>query len=243
MGRRILGVMVSTAMAALVSATVARAAELHGKVRMEASQAPSPKRIRLDADPKCKAAHPAGLDDDHYRVDGSGDVADAVVYVRKGLPKGATFPTPAEPVTLDQVGCRYVPKVFGIQTKQRLRVVNSDDTLHNVHAIAKRNPGFNIGMPVKGMVNDQKSFGNPEVAVRIKCDVHPWMAAYAAVLPHPFFSVSGADGTYTIPNLPAGDYTIEVWHARLGRARQEIHLGAEESKTLDFSIGGGRGSE
>jgi hypothetical protein len=72
--------------------------------------------------------------------------------------------------------------------------------------------------------------------VAIKCDVHPWMNGYAGVLPHPFFAVSGADGSYTIKGLPPGDYTVEAWHEKLGTQTSKVTVGAKESKSVDFKF-------
>ena len=229
-------------MAALVAlsfvvAPLAHAGTLKGTVTYGGDKMPKVKTLKLDADAKCKAAHPGGkAKDDHYKIGAAKELEDAVVYIRKGLPKGKEYPTPSTPVQLNQKGCMYEPKVFGVQTNQKLKIVNSDATLHNVHAIPKSNPGFNIGMPRQGMVNDKKSFPNPEVAVKIKCDVHPWMWSYAAVLPHPFFSVTSADGSYEIKDLPAGDYTVEAYHSKLGRTRKDVTVGASDTKTLDISL-------
>ena len=99
---------------------------------------------------------------------------------------------------------------FGVQTGQNLKILNSDPLLHNIHALPKINRSFNFGMPKQGDVRE-RSFKKAEVMVKIKCDVHPWMSAYCGVVDHPFFSVSGDDGTFTLKNLPAGEYVIEAW--------------------------------
>jgi plastocyanin len=138
----------------------------------------------------------------------------AFVYVKDGL-GDRKFSPPQTPVVLDQKGCKYMPHVFGVQVGQTVTIVNSDPTLHNVHAVPKANSEFNFGQAVKGMKTN-RVFDKPEVMVPFRCDVHGWMAAYGGVLSHPYFAVSNADGSFEIKGLPAGTYTVEVWHERLG---------------------------
>jgi hypothetical protein len=121
---------------------------------------------------------------------------------------------------------------------QSLDILNSDPTLHNIHALPEKNDAFNLGMPVQGMKYTKK-FDKPEVMIRIKCDVHGWMGAYCGVLPHPFFAVSAADGSFMIKDLPAGTYTIEAWHEKLGTQTQQITVGDKESKAANFTFKAG----
>ncbi len=158
------------------------------------------------------------------------------VYVKSGI--SGTYPPPAAPAVIDQKGCTYHPHVFGMVAGQSLDILNSDDTLHNIHSLPEKNESFNLGMPVKGMKYTKK-FDKPEVMIHIKCDVHGWMSAYCGVVPHPFFSVTAADGTYAIKNLPAGTYTIEAWHEKLGTQTQQVTVGATESKPLAFTFKAG----
>ena len=122
--------------------------------------------------------------------------------------------------------------------KSETEILNSDDTLHNIHSLPEKNEAFNLGMPVKGMKYTKK-FDKPEVMIRIKCDVHGWMSAYCGVLSHPFFAVTAEDGTYTIKDLPAGTYTIEAWHEKLGTLTQQVTVGATESKPAAFTFKAG----
>lgn len=184
--------------------------------------APAVEKLKTDADPKCKMMHPDGLDSDSVIVNANGTLKNVFVYVKSGL-EGKKFEAPKEPILFDQHGCAYKPKVFGIQTGQQLEILNSDDTLHNVHALSANSPQFNLGMPIKGM-KVKKSFAKPEVMVKIKCEVHPWMAAYVGVLDHPFFAVSDDQGKFEIKDLPAGKYTIEAWHEKFGVQTQEIEV-------------------
>ncbi|GAC1344392.1 MAG: hypothetical protein NVS2B9_20780 [Myxococcales bacterium] len=172
----------------------------------------------------------------------SGDgVASAFVSVREGLPPG-DYPVPAAPLTLDQRGCEFVPRVFGIRAGQPLELVNDDPTLHNVHALgesgglaARGANAFNVAMPLQhGRV--RRRFDAPQAMVTVVCDVHPWMRAYAGVVAHPFFAVSGAGGSYRIGGLPAGRYVVEAWQERLGRISAEVVVSEGESAALDLTF-------
>jgi len=121
--------------------------------------------------------------------------------------------------------------VQAIQAGQPLEIASSDETLHNVHAVAKANAPFNLGMPAPG-TKHTRTFTKPEI-VPFKCDVHPWMRAWVAVVPHPFFAVTGADGRFAIRGLPAGTYTVEAWHERLPALTFTVTVGEGETKEHD----------
>jgi plastocyanin len=156
------------------------------------------------------------------------------VYVKDGL-GNLKFPVPTTPVVLDQKGCAYTPRVFGIQVGQPLDIVNSDETLHNVHAMPAANREFNRGQALLGM-KYTTVFTTPEVMLPFKCDVHRWMNAWVGVLEHPFYAVSSSGGAFAIRGLPPGTYTIEAWHEKLGTQTQTVTVGAKESATISFSF-------
>jgi plastocyanin len=162
-----------------------------------------------------------------------GGLDNVFVYVKDGL-GNYYFDVPTESLKLDQQGCRYSPHVFGIRVGQPLEIVNNDSTLHNVHALAQSNPEFNFPQQIQGMKN-QKTFTAREVMVKFKCDVHGWMNAYAGVLDHPYFAVTTSGGRFELKNLPAGSYTIEAWHERLGVQSQKITIGEKETKDVSFT--------
>jgi hypothetical protein len=167
-------------------------------------------------------------------------VAAAFVFIREGLPAG-DYPVPEAPLILDQRGCEFSPRVFGIREGQPLEMVNDDPTLHNVHALGEGGGfmshganAFNVAMPVQhGRV--RRRFDAPQTMVTVVCDVHPWMRAYAGVVAHPFFAVSAADGSYRISGLPPGRFVVEAWQERLGRTSAEVVISAGESAALDLS--------
>lgn len=209
-------------------------ATVTGKVAFEGT-APKMERLKMDADAFCKAAHAQPVYAQEVVVNSNGTLQHVIVYVKEGV--AGSFPVPSEPVVLDQKGCTYHPHVFGIQAGQPLKIVNSDGTLHNIHALPKKNQEFNIGQPLQGMETTKK-FSTVEVPVRFKCDVHKWMGAYAAVLNHPFFATTGEAGTFEIKNLPAGTYVIEAWHEKYGPQTQSVTVSGSETKTADFTFKG-----
>ena len=167
---------------------------------------------------------------------GSGNtMGNIMVWVSKGLPAGKTWPAPKTPVVLDQNGCQYKPHVMGIMVGQAYKILNSDGILHNVHALPKINPAFNRPMPAT-VKEATATFDKAEAVFQIKCDVHPWMSAYVGVFTHPFFSVTGTDGKFTISGLDPGTYEITAWHERLGTQTASVTVGANETKTQNFKF-------
>ncbi len=211
----------------------AQAATVTGVVKFE-GRVPNLPPIKMDADPQCAAKHKAPVPSEVLVLGEGNTMANILVQVKSGLPN-QTWPVPKEPVVLDQKGCHYVPHVLGVRVGQPLKILNSDGILHNVHALPKVNKPFNKAMPAS-VTEAVETFNKEEGIFEIKCDVHPWMRAYVAVLAHPFFAVTGKDGKFAISGLPAGTYEIEVWHEKLGTKTQKLTLGADETKTLEFVL-------
>jgi plastocyanin len=201
-----------------------------------AGAVPTMKPLAMDADPACAKKHAGKPPVSETLVLGSGNaMGNVLVFVSKGVPAGKTYPAPSTPVTLDQRGCMYVPHVQGIMVGQAYKILNSDGVLHNVHSLPNVNPQFNKPMPPT-MKETSTTFAKPEPVFRIKCDVHPWMVAYIGVFTHPFFSVSGTDGKFTISGLDPGTYEITAWHERLGTQTATVTVAANETKTQDFKF-------
>ncbi|MCE2560071.1 MAG: 30S ribosomal protein S4, partial [Acidobacteria bacterium] len=139
-------------------------------------------------------------------------------------------------VRLEQRGCLYTPRVIGARVQQDIEIVNDDPTLHNVRALAKANRPFNIGQPARG--TRTKSFRAPEKPIKVKCDVHPWMAAFVFVMEHSFHSTTGSDGTYRIDGLPAGSHELVFWHEKLGEQVVEVEVSGNV-EGLDLTFEGG----
>jgi plastocyanin len=211
------------------------AATITGTVNF-AGTPPALRGVDMNAEPVCFKKHGGKAAPNEALVLGTGNtMGNIMVWVSKGLPAGKTYPAPKTPVTLDQNGCEYKPHVMGIMVGQAYRILNSDGILHNIHTLPKINPAFNRGQPatVKEMTT---SFPKPENVFNIKCDVHPWMSAYIAVYTHPFFSVTGTDGKFTISGLDAGSYEISAWHEKLGTQTAQVTVTANETKTQGFKF-------
>jgi plastocyanin len=210
----------------------ATAANITGTIKLE-GDAPKPEAIKMNADPVCMREG-KGTTTEFVVTGEGGALQNVFVYVKDGL-GNRTFSAPQQAMVLDQKGCHYRPHVFGVMVGQPLEIVNSDPTLHNVHAMPKSNQEFNTGQPIQGMKFNH-TFTTKEVMVPFKCDVHGWMNAYAGVLDHPFFATTDASGRFEIKGLPPGDYTIEAWHEKLGTQEQKITVGPKESKEATFAF-------
>jgi plastocyanin len=217
--------------AAMTTVDPATAGAISGKIMLD-GDAPPADAIQMAADPNCARMHESAVMTEFVLTDMEGGLQNAFIYIKGGL-EGMSFATPSEPVTLNQEGCVYVPHVLGLQVGQELNILNSDATLHNIHATPTVNQEFNIGQPVAGM-STTRTFDSVEVMVPFKCDVHRWMNSYAGVLDHPYFAVSGMDGSFTIGNVPPGDYTVGVWHERLGEMEMAVTVG--QSATADATF-------
>ncbi len=165
-----------------------------------------------------------------------GPPVNVLVYVAKGF-EGKKFAPPKDPVVLDQVGCVYKPRVVGVMVGQTLQIRNSDSTLHNVIGNLKTNKPFNEGMSVKdGTI--EKIFQNPEFKADFRCFMHPWMVAFVHVMEHPYYAVTGQDGTFTLKGLPPGEYEIAAMHEssrfEVAPARVTVTVAAGETKSVEF---------
>ena len=206
---------------------------------------PTPTKIDTSADPVCAKESPNLTTENAMIKDGK--VANVFVYIKDGtLTDGNKkiaelgFDPASSPVTLDQHGCHYRPHVLGIQTNQKLTITNSDPTQHNIHPTPKNNPEWNQTQP-NGAPPIEKTFARAEILIPVKCNQHPWMKAYIGVVKHPFFGVSGEDGTFTIKGVPAGTYTVVAWRegGAAGESKEmSVTVPAKGSAKADFSFGG-----
>lgn len=162
-----------------------------------------------------------------------GPLPNVFVFVKEGL-DGRTFDVPKEPVVLDQRGFEFVPRVFGMRAGQPLRITSGDYTMHNVNCQPFNNPGFNVSLMQDESIT--KTFPKPEVMILFGCNVHGAMRAYAGVLDHPYFAVTGPDGAFELPPLPPGAYTIEAWDEYRGSTRGRVEIAAGSGATLDVKF-------
>ena len=219
----------------VLAAKGASAGSVTGTVKYEGT-VPKLAPIKMDADPECLKKHGGQPVAAEMLLLGAGNtVGNVFVYVKSGLPAGKSYPAPSSPIVMDQKGCQYHPHVMGVMVGQPFKILNSDAILHNVHAMPAVNQQFNEGMPAN-RTEAVHTFSKAEAVFKIKCDVHPWMSAYVAVMTHPFFSITAADGKFKIDNLPAGTYTVEAWHERLPVQTASVTVGASDSKTVDFKL-------
>jgi len=210
----------------------ATAADIKGVVTFEGT-APTNQPIKMNADPVCVKENTTPQFQETYEVD-NGKLANVFVYVKDGL-GNYTYDPPTDMPKIDQMSCRYHPHVFGVRVGQPIEILNSDPTLHNIHALPKANAEFNNGQPIQGMKMNH-TFTAKEVMVPFKCDVHGWMNAYVGVLDHPYFATTAKDGSFELKGLPPGTYTIEAWHEKLGTMTQSVTVAAKDSKEANFAF-------
>jgi plastocyanin len=220
--------------AAAAAPAPAGGATIAGTVKFSGT-APANPTIDMSEEAACKAKH-TGVITDPQVVVTNGMVANVFVYVKGGLPAGASYPAPATPVVIDQNGCLYSPRVFGVMVGQPIEIRNSDPVLHNIKAVPSANRGFNISQPSQGMTTT-RTFNTAEVMVPFECNVHGWMNAFVGVLTHPFYATSGADGGFSIQGLPAGTYELEAWHEKFGTRTISVTVAENGSATAEFSFG------
>jgi len=163
-----------------------------------------------------------------------GGLANVFVVLQGSFPR---MPVPAAPVTIDQRGCVYTPRVVGAQVGQTLQVSNGDALLHNVHTLSAGGNGFNVAQPLAGMVYKFK-LKDEETMLRLKCDLHRWMTSYIGVVSHPYFAVSSGEGTFEIKNVPVGTYSLKSWHERYGELTQPVRVRAGAITTIDVAYTG-----
>jgi hypothetical protein len=216
--------------AALGTATITGTVKFTGK---------KPRMRPIDmagADEKCAEAHGGKRQKPETVIlNENGTLRNVFVWVKSGA-EGWSFPMPEGDALLDQKGCMYTPHVQGMRKGQSLSIKTSDPTAHNVHGYAKVNRPFNRSQPADAAnvtIKMRRDEASPPM--KVKCDIHPWMNAYVAVVDHPYFAVTGDDGAFTISNLPPGTYTIEAWHEKYDVMEQTITIGDKETKPLEFT--------
>jgi plastocyanin len=210
--------------------TTTAGATVRGVVKFEGT-VPKAKPISMAADPSCAKQHPGAVLSQEVMTDGKGDLQNVIVFVSEGL-GDRTFDLPSQPVVIEQKGCLYQPHVLAVRANQPLQVVNDDPTSHNIHPTPANNREWNKAEPPGTSLQD--SFAREEIAIPVKCNVHPWMRGYIAVFKHPFFAVTGKDGGFDLSSLPPGTYTIKAWHEKFGTSTQTVTIGANETKEISF---------
>jgi plastocyanin len=190
--------------------------------------------IRMGMDPMCSKAN-AGkrVIQEAVLVTADGSLANVFVKVQGSFPGAAV---PGQPVTIDQRGCVYLPRVVGARVGQTVQVHNGDALLHNVHGLSAGANGFNVSQPSAGMTYQFRP--KQEEMLRLKCDVHGWMTAFVGIVSHPYFAVSGGEGTFEIHDVPAGTRTVEAWHERYGPLKKTVKVTAGGTTSVEFAYTG-----
>lgn len=218
---------------AIPPAQVIGSATVRGRVVL--AVAPPPRETIKITEPGCRHGRTEEPLSETVVANPDGTLRNVLVYVKSGL-GSRVFAPPTTPAVLDQKGCVYVPHVLAVQANELVTFLNSDPTLHNVHAVARINPAFNVGMAVKGQ-KITRFFPKPEI-VKMKCDVHSWMTSYIGVFADPFHMVTGEGGAFDLKGLPAGTYEIEAWHEAYGSRVTSVTVADGETKEAEFRFGG-----
>jgi hypothetical protein len=201
-----------------------------GHVRLMAT-APPNAVIRMGGDPMCsKAVAGKRITQDIVVRSADGGLSNVFINLLGSFP---STPAPSQPVTIDQQGCLFVPRMSGARVGQTLQATNSDPTGHNVHSLSTHGNAFNVMQPKQGMMN-RFPLKSEDIVMRIKCDLHSWMVAYVGVVRHPYYAVSGSDGSFTIARVPPGRHTIQTWHEQYGRLTRTVDVKAGQTATVDF---------
>jgi hypothetical protein len=212
----------------------ATAGSITGMIMLDGAP-PAPKTINMAGVPPCAKQHIGDKATTEDVMPGDGGTLQNVVVYLKGDFGAYSFDVPQTPAVLDQGACQFHPHVLALMTNQPLQVVSSDPTGHNVNVMAKINAAWNRTIAPRSQPFIQ-SFSHPEVPIPVKCNIHPWMKAYIAVLDSPYFAVTGKDGTFALQNVPPGTYTLTAWHESFGSTEQSITVGPHETKTVTLAF-------
>ena len=208
-----------------------------GTVTLEGTP-PAPREITLGASPACAKLHSSPLVYPEVVTGAHGALADVIVYVKSGL-GNYRFAAPATVARIDQRGCMYEPHVQGLMVGQKLSVTNTDPVLHNILMLPRENRPWNKSQQI-GSTPIETSFDHPELAMKVLCNIHPWMCAYVFAFSHPYFDVTSKKGTFELRNIPPGTYAIEAWQEKYGTQDQSVTLGAKETKSISFVFKSGQ---
>jgi Carboxypeptidase regulatory-like domain len=222
-----------TSLAPVVTLDPNTVGEIKGTVILDGAP-PPPQKILLSGEPECAQLNPNSLVSPIVTTGSNGVLANVAVYIKSGL-ANYHFDPPKTPVELEQENCMYQPRVLALMTNQVLDIQNEDPIQHNVHPTPHENPAFNMTQVIRG-APIQRTFANPELAIRFMCNLHPWMRAYVFVFSHPYFAVTTTAGAFDLKNVPPGTYTIEAWQEKYGTQDQTVTVAPNETKSVMFSF-------
>ena len=203
---------------------------ISGKITYEGTPAKQ-KAIDMSKEPTCASQHSTPITTEGVVTGPNNALENVVVYISAGAPDDAA---PSQAATFEQKGCQYVPHVLAFQVNQELKIVNDDQTSHNIHPLAKLNPEWNKSQP-PGSAPIVQKYEKMEF-IPVKCNIHPWMHGNFAVLKNSHYAISSGGGDFKLPNLPPGKYTVTAWHESYGEQTQEVTIAGSETKTINFTF-------
>ena len=218
-----------TGMAAYQGGDIKDGGSISGTVKFKGT-APAPKKLDVGKDKEVCDKSPKT---DQSLVVSNGNLVNAVVAITD-IQKGKKIEL--KKVTLDQKGCEYHPHVLAFPAGSPVEILNPDGILHNIHSYSKVNSPFNQAQPKFKKSLDVK-IEKPE-AIEVKCDVHGWMHGWLVATENPYFAVTDNSGSFKLTDVPAGSYTVEVWHEKLGKSTQKVTVKAKEEAKVNFEIAG-----
>lgn len=232
-------VMVAGVLVVVVGEQVKAAGEgsITGTVKLNGT-APHMKGIDMSKDPYCVSQHkdkPPALE--NVVVGSGGGIQNVVLYLSEGLPAGAASAVPSQEPTFDQKGCMYTPHVLAVDADQKFKVTTSDQTTHNIHplpATGTGNIGWNKSQP-PGAPPIETSWKNQEIAIPVKCNIHPWMHGWHVVVKGPY-AITDDSGNFTIKNVPAGSYTVTAWQEEYGTQTAKVTVAGGAAAKADFTF-------
>src|SRR5213080_5366160 len=214
--------------AANMTSAVPGGGTVSGKVTYEGTPAKQ-KPIDMSKEPSCAKQYATPPPTETVVTGPNNSLENVVVYISAGAPDE---PPPSEAVVLTQKGCRYLPHVLAFQVNQELKITNEDQTSHNIHPLAKINREWNKSQP-PGTPPISEKYDKPEF-ISVKCNIHPWMHGWFAVVKSSHYAVSDGSGEFKLPNLPPGKYTLTAWHESYGTQTQEVTISGNETKSANF---------
>jgi plastocyanin len=199
---------------------------ISGEVAFEGT-APAPKKIAVTKDQQV-----CGKEKEQEDVlVKDGKVVNAVVAITD-IQKGKKLET--ADVVLDQKQCHYTPHVLLVPAGANVKILNSDGILHNIHTYSEKNPPFNMAQP-KFKKEITTKFEKPE-NVKLTCDAHGWMSGVAVVMDHPYYVKTDETGAFKLTDVPPGEYTLKVWHEKLGEKTEKVKVEAGKDAKVAFKL-------
>jgi hypothetical protein len=229
-GKVLLAAVVVAICASMMTSARPSGGTVSGKITYEGTPAKQ-KPIDMSKEPSCAKQYATPPTTETVVTGPNNALENVVVYISAGAPDEAA---PSKAAVFTQKGCRYLPHVLAFQVNQELNVMNDDQTSHNIHPLAKINREWNKSQP-PGSPPIVDKYDKAEM-IPVKCNIHPWMHGTFAVLKNSHFAISAEDGSFTLPNLPPGKYTVTAFHESYGDQSQEVTISGSETKTVSFTF-------